>query len=261
MSSQTVNESTSSSSSASTTSFVQPSDTRSHFQLVGEFHDVFGHPQRREIYHDCFDVEPKLVPFRLALMREELNEFKDAYNKNDMVEMADALNDLSYVTNGAGQCFGVDLDTLMRDMNIDISTPASLPEIESCESVDVRSTVESSLVELEQHLNSFCLASDARDVKRMCESLARILEATYCLGHKLGFNMEQMFREVHRSNMTKVCSNIEDAEKSVDFYRADTRYTSPSIRFKAGYYVVYDADTSKILKNYKWETPNLKQFM
>jgi hypothetical protein len=77
----------------------------------------------------------------------------------------------------------------------------------------------------------------------------------------LGFNMDQMFREVHSSNMTKVCSNIEDVEESIKRYNDEGRYTDPSFRVKNNYYVIYDAKTSKILKNCNWRKPNLEQYM
>jgi predicted HAD superfamily Cof-like phosphohydrolase len=72
--------------------------------------------------------------------------------------------------------------------------------------------------------------------------------------------MDNMFREVHRSNMTKVCSTVEDAKESIDFYLREGKYKNPSMRVKGKYFVVYDAETTKILKCHKWETPNLKQF-
>ena len=72
-----------------------------HFQLVGEFHDTFGHPQRTQPYVDCFRENPQLLQFRLSLIEEELKEFIEA--KTD-VDRFDALCDESYVVNGAGQC-------------------------------------------------------------------------------------------------------------------------------------------------------------
>ena len=99
----------------------QSTKTLTHFECVGEFHDTFGHPLRTEIYRKCFDDEPKLVPFRLSLIDEELNEFKEAYKQNDLVEMADALCDMIYVINGMGHCLGINLDNLAKMNKIDNS--------------------------------------------------------------------------------------------------------------------------------------------
>ena len=53
---------------------------------------------------------------------------------------------------------------------------------------------------------------------------------------------------------------MEDVNMSIAFYKKENRYKNPSYKIKNDYYVIYDAETSKILKNHKWETPNLKQF-
>lgn len=234
----------------------------SHFECVGEFHDTFGHPLRKTIYTDCFDKEPKLVPFRISLMREELNEFKDALKNNDIVEMADALCDLSYVTNGTGHCLGIDLDTLMNQLKININTPNTLDT--ACDYTLAefeKKSIEYCAKQIETLLENFCKAYDNKNIETMMNSLAYILDATYKLGHDICFNMNAMFREVHRSNMTKVCANIDDAIESIKKYKEDGRYKNPAMKLKGQYYVIYDASTSKILKNHKWETPNLKQFM
>ena len=54
--------------------------------------------------------DEKIVQLRIALIEEELNELKEAINNHDIVEVADALTDILYVTYGAGHSFGVDLD-------------------------------------------------------------------------------------------------------------------------------------------------------
>ena len=52
----------------------------------------------------------KINQLRCDLIEEELNELKEAMNNKDLVEVADALTDLLYVTYGAGHAFGIDLD-------------------------------------------------------------------------------------------------------------------------------------------------------
>lgn len=261
-----------------------------HFELVGEFHDTFGHPQKSELFKDCFAVEPKLVPFRISLIFEEAKELKDAYNKRNtmdaidvLVEMADALADMSYVINGTGQCLGINLDTLAEKNGIELYSSSrinptnyllnllkvihSKPEekvFDFCSRI-----IEGGIERINCILNRFivatfttmyCPSSTKLSVQEIGAFLIELLDATYSLGHKLGFKMDQIFREVHRSNMTKVCSLMEDAEASVKFYVDEGRYKKPSIRKKGEYFVVFDEETSKILKNHKWETPNIKQF-
>jgi predicted HAD superfamily Cof-like phosphohydrolase len=52
----------------------------------------------------------KINKLRIDLIKEELDELKEAMNNNDLLEVADALTDILYVTYGAGHAFGINLD-------------------------------------------------------------------------------------------------------------------------------------------------------
>ena len=52
----------------------------------------------------------KINKLRLSLIKEEFDELETAMNKRDLVEIADALTDILYVTYGAGHAFGINLD-------------------------------------------------------------------------------------------------------------------------------------------------------
>ena len=60
--------------------------------------------------------DEKIVKLRLDLIKEELNELTDAIKNNDIVEVADALTDILYVTYGAGHSFGIDLDKCFEEV-------------------------------------------------------------------------------------------------------------------------------------------------
>lgn len=159
-------------------------DPITNFQKVGEFHDLFGHPQRTTPYTDVFTENQKLVNFRLDLINEEFSELKEACKKGDLVDVADALSDILYVVYGAG--------------------------------------------------------------------------------HALGLNLDKLFAEVHQSNLSKLCKSEEEAKETVEWYKQnEIRYTSPSYRKapKGDFWVVYDAETSKILKSIRFRLPNLAQIM
>tara|TARA_B110000908_G_C10173582_1_gene412116 strand:- start:322 stop:1047 length:726 start_codon:yes stop_codon:yes gene_type:complete len=233
-----------------------------HYECVGEFHDTFGHPQKEIPYITFFKDEPQLGPFRMSLMREELKEFKDALEQNDILEMADALCDLLYVTYGTGHCLGMNLDNLLRASSLTIEIPNNLETKVNRNIInDCPDVIKDGLKNVCEMLDQFEYAYEIHDYKKMEGYLMRLLYATYSYGHILNFNMNLMFREVHASNMTKVCNNKEDAKESVRRYIEEGRYSDPQHRQKGNYYVVYDASTSKILKNYKWRKPNLEQFM
>ena len=52
----------------------------------------------------------KINELRISLINEELEELKKAIKDNDILEVADALTDILYVTYGAGHAFGINLD-------------------------------------------------------------------------------------------------------------------------------------------------------
>ena len=58
----------------------------------------------------------KINELRYNLIREELDELKQAMNNKDILEVADALTDILYVTYGAGHAFGIDLDSCFDEV-------------------------------------------------------------------------------------------------------------------------------------------------
>ena len=78
----------------------------SNFESVKKFMKTFG----QEVKEKAEFPNDKIVSLRYDLIREELEELKEAFNKKDIKEVADALTDILYVTYGAGHAFGIDLD-------------------------------------------------------------------------------------------------------------------------------------------------------
>ena len=78
----------------------------SNFNKVKAFMNTYG----QDVKEKAEFPENKIVQLRIDLIEEELNELKEAIKNNDLVEVADALTDILYVTYGAGHSFGVDLD-------------------------------------------------------------------------------------------------------------------------------------------------------
>ena len=58
----------------------------------------------------------KINTLRYELIKEELEELKVAMENNDLLEVADALTDILYVTYGAGHAFGIDLDKCFEEV-------------------------------------------------------------------------------------------------------------------------------------------------
>ena len=77
-----------------------------NFEKVGLFMTTFG----QEVKKKPSLSTDKINNLRINLIEEEVIELKDAINKRDIKEVADALTDILYVTYGAGHAFGIDLD-------------------------------------------------------------------------------------------------------------------------------------------------------
>ena len=58
----------------------------------------------------------KINKLRYDLIKEELDELKKAFHDKDLLEVADALTDILYVTYGAGHAFGIDLDKCFEEV-------------------------------------------------------------------------------------------------------------------------------------------------
>ena len=78
----------------------------SNFNKVGTFMKTFG----QEVKTKPSFSSDKINKLRIDLIKEELDELQDAMKNNDLLEVADALTDILYVTYGAGHAFGINLD-------------------------------------------------------------------------------------------------------------------------------------------------------
>ena len=84
----------------------------SNFEKVKTFMKTFGQEVKIQ---PSFSSE-KINNLRFDLIKEELDEFKEALKKKDLLEVADALTDILYVTYGAGHAFGIDLDKCFEEV-------------------------------------------------------------------------------------------------------------------------------------------------
>ena len=84
----------------------------SNFNKVGTFMKTFG----QEVKNKPSFSTDKINKLRLDLIKEELDELKEAMNNKDLLEVADALTDILYVTYGAGHAFGINLDQCFEEV-------------------------------------------------------------------------------------------------------------------------------------------------
>ena len=81
--------------------------------------------EKVEVFMKTFDQEvknkasfstDKINSLRFDLIKEELEELKVALENKDILEVADALTDILYVTYGAGHAFGINLDKCFNEV-------------------------------------------------------------------------------------------------------------------------------------------------
>ena len=84
----------------------------SNFNKVKTFMETFGQEVKIKPSFSTDNVNS----LRYDLIKEELDELKVAIENNDLLEVADALTDILYVTYGAGHAFGIDLDKCFEEV-------------------------------------------------------------------------------------------------------------------------------------------------
>ena len=77
-----------------------------NFEKVKLFMQTYG----QEVKAKANFSDEKTNKLRIDLIKEELEELTKAMDEKDLLEVADALTDILYVTYGAGHAFGINLD-------------------------------------------------------------------------------------------------------------------------------------------------------
>ena len=77
-----------------------------NFEKVKLFMKTYG----QEVKDKAGFSDAKTNKLRIDLIKEELDELTEAMQDENLLEVADALTDILYVTYGAGHAFGIDLD-------------------------------------------------------------------------------------------------------------------------------------------------------
>ena len=83
-----------------------------NFQKVKIFMETFG----QEVKNKASFASNQVNELRYNLIEEELDELKIALKQKNLLEVADALTDILYVTYGAGHAFGIDLDKCFNEV-------------------------------------------------------------------------------------------------------------------------------------------------
>lgn len=108
-------------------------------------------------------------------------------------------------------------------------------------------------------------AVETHDLVETLDALVDIIYVVQGMGSSLGLDLDKAFDIVHKSNMSKACKTVDEAEKSVRFYkdRPELGYDEPAYRKSTNglYYIIYNASSNKILKNINYTPASFKKIL
>jgi predicted HAD superfamily Cof-like phosphohydrolase len=249
------------------------------FDKVLEFNRLFNVPQISESKSN--EENAKIIENGIALITEELNELKEAVKNNDKIEIKDALCDLVYVIYGllyrikmtsnaklydiAENYLTINNDDMKFYYNPyqDLYEIISENIIDNIENYEDITNNEKMLFNLGEKLNAIVLTGKFYNINSFNLSVANyyltyrlvdMLIKVYEIG-SVRFDFKESFDIVHRSNMSKICSSVEEAEATVESYKrrfelGEVPYDSPYYDYiSPGKWMVRNRSTQKVLKN------------
>lgn len=114
---------------------------------------------------------------------------------------------------------------------------------------------------IEEEVGELKAAIAAKDRTEVVDALADILYVVYGAAKTFDVDIDAAFAVVHASNMSKFCTSEAEAIETVEYYgsvMAETGYRQPKYRKQGDLYVVYNADTGKILKGIRYTPAYLR---
>lgn len=233
------------------------------YEQVKQFMYIGGQSIDNELTFKWLKNNKQTITLRENLISEEIDEFIQACNDKNFTECIDALGDILYVVYGAGISFnfmGDDSNTITYcKNNIDLNVFDCVNEIKNvCSNLnDLKFKYKNLTIEVlncNELFTAFDLCKQLRNT--LIEIECYVIGTALCL---FGVDIYACFNEIHRSNMTKFCTNIEDAGLTLTHYNQTERY-SPEIIKIGEYYVIKNKSNGKILKSIHFENPKLNLF-
>ena len=113
-----------------------------------------------------------------------------------------------------------DVKKFMKTFGQEIKTKAGFP---SEKIIDLRCNL------IEEELNELKAAVKSRDIKEVADALTDILYVTYGAGHAFGINLDDCFKEVQSSNMSKLDSNGKPIYNDIGKVMKGPNYFKPNL--------------------------------
>ena len=246
---------------------------KTNYEKVEDFNKCFGSLVSDILNPSLFKSNPKLVDLKYSLIDEEINELVEAYNNNDIVEIIDALSDIKYVLHGMAAAFGINMDLVFKHyLDVYVSSiknhnGSNFNIINShynfnndvkkyknnIKDENIKKNLEEFIVIIQNINSNFKSIIETCNIDSLRINLCKLLYYVNKMGAYIGVNLDESFKIVHDSNMSKVCESEELAKKTVGWYlENDTRYKTPAYRESEFGWIVYNEDSGKILKSIKY---------
>ncbi len=236
-----------------------------NFQKVNAFNVAFGIGRSST-------PDDKLLKLRWDLIEEESEELYDAINRNDYIEILDAVSDILYVVHGAADSFEQDFDKSLHEHDkIKLDVKPELSDIafgkKRMEGVfELESKKLTKLTcDYSKSIDSLKSAFETKDISQIIDKLVVVHNYLYQWADLFGFDLDYTFNMVHDSNMSKLAETEEVAQKTVAWYlENEKRYDSPTYRLSTvkvndmDRWVIYNANTGKALKSINYHAVDFK---
>ena len=115
---------------------------------------------------------------------------------------------------------------------------------------------------ISEELKELKEAIETNDIVEIADALCDIQYVLSGAVHEFGMSEKfvELFNEVQRSNMSKACDSVEEAEKTIDYYKKE-KNTVSFYEEKNGKYLIYRASDRKTLKSINYSPANLKSIL
>ena len=160
------------------------------FEQVAEFHKAFSLP----LFDTFTQPDQQLQSLRIALLKEEHDELKQAFNDKNLVEIADALGDMAYIICGTMHSYGLTVDAGWEP-------PFHLPENAK---LQIPNEFQFRLDLIENLMNVYLRVESQYNFQGVRDCLCAILSEIDIASHMCGIPFKVIYDEIHRSNMAKL---------------------------------------------------------
>jgi predicted HAD superfamily Cof-like phosphohydrolase len=218
----------------------------SDFEKVCDFNKCFDFPQ-----YDNMDND-NCRKLRLDLIDEELKELQEAYNNKDIVEEKDACADILYVAYGMAYTYKWNFDEVMSNYKLNNEETTLFNKLVPNYNIKDRHDI---LNKLNILFNNLIKSTNDKNLNLTIYNLKEFILHVYMFQYISNYNSDEIFDIVHKSNMSKLCKNEEEAKLTVLDYETKykngvTPYDSPYYyKLDNNLYVVKNKSTGKALKS------------